>query len=946
MSYNNKKFSRRALSIAVLAAISSTATYAQNNDAPIEEELIVKGIRQSLIQSMDTKRNAVGVVDAISAEDIGKFPDTNLAESLQRITGVSIDRTNNEGNQVTVRGMGPQFNLVTLNGRQMPNSSALVSEGITRSFNFREVAAESVSGVDVHKTGQAHVSSGGIGATINIKTAKPLNFDGLVAQASIKGVMDRSVNDGSKVTPEFSGMVSQNFGDMFGAMLTFSHAKRDSGIDRIGTSGGWSKLGGDVANVNTDQVSDDFLEGSVFRAITVDVEESSFSRERQNAQLALQYAPMESLTASFDYTMSRLKDEGQMNRMSFWFDNIENGTANANGTLVQQSRSNDELNFWAWEYGFETENNSVGLNVDWQLTETLNLEFDYHDSSSHANPGGRPAERLANLKNEFGARAPVTIEADFSGKLPTVAYDDSALVGGAFALENIEADLYQERGFETENNIKQIQIHGKWENADEGGLRAINFGYASTKYDVDTNNISSVNFGLGSSDANLTPALNIDDLDLTFTSGGQGFEFLPQFSATQFIDLVDDPANWQTRPDDVDPNTTLRGAVSNTLNGISEDTSAYYVSLDFDSDFNGMNMQANIGVRYEETHVESYTVLNPVIGFNWTTPLQMGQIRAEEAVSERFSGSYNNFLPNMDFSLEIVEGVKARMSYSKTIARSNISSMFPATNLGTVVPNVGDTAGIYEASQGDPGLLPYESNNLDFSLEWYYSEGSYVSLGHFRKTVDNYIGTKKDDVVLEGPNGPLRDPSADPAAVCPGGTIAEPIAECTSQLDDEAIVWERTRPVNQTETKVDGLEFNIQQMFGGTGLGVIFNYTMVDSPDKFDTSTLSNGFAITGMSDSANLIAFYEIGDFQARIAYNWRDEFLLRTDGDEPVFTAAYKQFDLSTRYDISDNFSVFFEGINITNEKTHRHGRFENHLYDYEEYGPRYNVGASFKF
>ena len=121
---------------------------------------------------MDVKRSSTGVVDAISAEDIGKFPDPNLAESLQRITGVSIDRQRGEGSQVTVRGFGPEYNLVTINGRQMPTHN-----GINRSFNFADLASEAVAGVQVYKTGQATVPSGGVGSTINISTPRPLSGD-------------------------------------------------------------------------------------------------------------------------------------------------------------------------------------------------------------------------------------------------------------------------------------------------------------------------------------------------------------------------------------------------------------------------------------------------------------------------------------------------------------------------------------------------------------------------------------------------------------------------------------------------------------------------------------------------------------------------------------------------------------------------------------------------
>src|SRR5690606_8391081 len=155
-----KKLIATAVASCTLAGLSSVAA-AQTDDAMVEE-IVVTGIRASLQRSMDIKRNAQGVVDAISAEDIGKFPDTNLAESLQRITGVSIDRSNGEGSKVTVRGFGPDYNLVTLNGRQMPGATInATSASGSRSFDFSNLASEGVSGVEVYKTVRAANPAGG-----------------------------------------------------------------------------------------------------------------------------------------------------------------------------------------------------------------------------------------------------------------------------------------------------------------------------------------------------------------------------------------------------------------------------------------------------------------------------------------------------------------------------------------------------------------------------------------------------------------------------------------------------------------------------------------------------------------------------------------------------------------------------------------------------------------
>lgn len=199
----NKTKLATAVSGAFCVMMASQAAIAQEQPAADVEKIEVRGVRGSLLQSMNVKRQSSGVVDAISAEDMGKFPDTNLAESLQRITGVSINRVNGEGSEVTVRGFGGNFNLITLNGRQMPaaNVSSITgnpldqgTSGTTRSFDFSNLASEGVSGIEVYKTGQAHAPSGGIGATINISTVELIklccqnifNFDVVLLCSSLK----------------------------------------------------------------------------------------------------------------------------------------------------------------------------------------------------------------------------------------------------------------------------------------------------------------------------------------------------------------------------------------------------------------------------------------------------------------------------------------------------------------------------------------------------------------------------------------------------------------------------------------------------------------------------------------------------------------------------------------------------------------------------------------
>ena len=219
-------FNKKPLAAGVAIALGASAFTPAIAQDEIEE-IVVTGIRGSLMSSMNTKRAAKGVVDAITSEDIGQFPDTNLAESMQRIPGVSIDRVNNEGSRVTVRGFGPEYNLVLLNGRQMPGTD--LSDRSVRSFDFANLASEGVRAVNVYKTFNAAAPSGGIGSMIDIRTARPFDNPGLVANIGVKALNDTTNVKGDDWTPEISGIFSNTFADdKFGVGVFFSHQERDS----------------------------------------------------------------------------------------------------------------------------------------------------------------------------------------------------------------------------------------------------------------------------------------------------------------------------------------------------------------------------------------------------------------------------------------------------------------------------------------------------------------------------------------------------------------------------------------------------------------------------------------------------------------------------------------------------------------------------------------------
>ena len=219
------------------------------------QTIVISGIRKSLESSVDLKRGASGLVDGIVAEDIGKFPDTNLAESLSRISGVSIERSNGEGTRITVRGMGPDFNLVLLNGRQMPGSSFDGGAPSSRSFDFSNLASDGIAALEVFKTSRASSPTGGMGATVNVRTQRPFDIKDTIAQVGVKLVNDQTASNlpqeiqGKSATPELSAIYSTQSKDgTFGIALMGTYQVRDSGYNQAAVTSGWKTFDGKVDN--------------------------------------------------------------------------------------------------------------------------------------------------------------------------------------------------------------------------------------------------------------------------------------------------------------------------------------------------------------------------------------------------------------------------------------------------------------------------------------------------------------------------------------------------------------------------------------------------------------------------------------------------------------------------------------------------------------------------
>ena len=1009
------KFHKTPLAAAValaLGAVAISPVYAQDaaddaDDAGEEgilEVVMVTGVRNSLIRSMDRKREASGVVDAITSEDLGKFPDQNLAEALQRIPGVSIDRSNNEGSQITVRGMGPEFNLVTLNGRSMPTQGG-------RSFDFADIATPGISAVEVVKTGRADLPTGGIGATVNMITARPLQTPGFKGFVSAKAVHETSASDGNlgdldKFTPEVAGMLSSTFADdtigvlISGAYQVRHNREENASVDSWIPNFENGLNGGEVIDNNQRE------DGVWWHPQNAGYGFSDIQRERINGQAVLQWAPSDRFTATLDYTYSEVDVEKDSNGMGVWFQNPNvTATVNERGTVTNVTQSTGDYATNVSRDHTIKENESIGLNLAWDATDTLSLQFDAHDSSSTlkgAGLGGGVPGSSANviIGNTFcdwcgfvpgAGRSTANIgekSASYGANgIPiwdmTFVNTETGLPQAALLPSDIGSLFGQAFNTDVSNDITQLQLSGSWDNDGGGAITSIDFGLSSTDQDFTDRNAASgllpAGFWLTSAqywpDENWELASISGLLDGFSNSGDYPVDYYYVAPFDYIVDIYEsldasgDPVGtgvyWPGwAPDFQDPaggrGRFWSGPLGNASGaGINEKVEAAYIQFNLEDEFHGMPFKSKVGVRYEKSTTTSTGDEVAAQAVIWVGGNEMVTDYASESSFVTGRGSDTQILPSIDMSLEVTEDMVTRFSYSRTLARPPIGAMSPVRAF-IANPKIGNR----KVTVGNPDLIPYVSDNIDLSFEWYYAEGSFASVGYFRKIVNNFLQSTTIQEAYDGIYDPYFGVDAEMARVqlsAEGIDLTDqnvfarinenrgvnPTTPVAGLPGDPLVVWDVTTTTNSQAGTIDGFEFQVQHMFGDSGFGFQANATIVNGDINANPDVIGIQFALQGLSDSANLIAFYENEHISTRLAYNWRDKFLSGFDQhDSPNFVEAYSSLDINLTWNATDRLSVFLEGVNVTEETQRTYTRYPEQFLRGNQYGARYNIGASFTF
>lgn len=888
---SNRNISSSCLALAA-SALAFAAPTAMAQDEEVREEIVVIGIAGSIQRSLEDKRESSEFVDVVASEDIGKLPDNNIAEALQRVPGVTIQRNRGEGDFVSIRGLGPDFVRGTVNGRTLVSATEgrdpTINGGLTsstgRATNFDVLPSDIIDVLRVIKSPSAEHVEGGIGGVVDVSTVRPLdvgNFANFTLEASNREFRDET-------DPSASGLVSWvNDDSSFGVSAAISYSQRSLREDFSRTFAYITDANSFDTNLDgTGDVSSPvFTSSNNLDTYTEDRDRITFSGTLQNefdndSELLIDvlYSERE---VSGNSSLVLISTTGLFSAAGGQPNFVGNGIVNPDnslqapdlviqgGTAVQHSLTAG-ISTATDRQSSDDELLSVGVNYLVPLGSGK-LDFDFSYSTAE---GVFNFDRVSiNSSNGVIAGAIFPFSVDLTGGLIQVA--PTGPTAGFGDLNN----------FETGNSDAILRINEDDEVAfsvdfsrpvSGGFFSEVKAGTRIRSRDKTVNDSTSF-FNDFPSNNGVIPATTIGGADAFYNVT----DFLDGTSAFPF-ELINFPH--------IEPYRAAVNAASGGFYGdftpvftpsnsydITEDTIAAYAQVDFDGEFGSLPVSGNFGIRivYSQQDVTGFSqpfelVNDPVTG--------LGTIVFTSPDIEAFTieDDYTNVLPSLNVKAELTEDVFLRASVNKSVTRPTFGQLAPALSINATQAT---------ASGGNPGLTAYESVNYDLGLEWYFAPASVVAGSIFTKDIDDFIAvTTNTDVPFSG-----------------------------------ATFTFFSQPDNQGEAEITGLELSYQQSFD-SGFGFALNGTLVDSSAEFaEGPNTGSTIAFPGVSESSfNAVAYYENDSFQARLAYSERSDFVTRASDvfGNTVYVDDYEQLDFSASYNVSEMFTVFVNAINLTDE------------------------------
>lgn len=840
-----------------------------------QADIVVTGVRASLQSAQNIKRNSAQIVDSIVAEDIGKLPDRNIAEALQRISGIQIQRNYGEGSSVAIRGLTQV--RTELNGRDIFTASANSS-----SLSLEDVPSELLAGIDVYKNPSADLIEDQLSGTINFRTRKPFDFSGFkVSAAATNTYYDLA----RKSQPTASLLVSNRWNTgigEFGLLVSASYQKTVFSQDTISTEP-FETLDPNDPDPIIRAASLAALSslGRTGQVTTIPhgtgIGQVNGARRRFGIDASLQWRPTDTL---------EITGELFRNDYKFRYDDFSYFAEPAEGALNVvpipgaafafgpngdfQSGSFRDIRLAA-NTSLEKRHSTTtdySLNAKWRPSASLTITADGQFVDSKTN-GLRSIVGLNGVGN-------ATLVQDISGDIPSFqitapgGLENPANYASAFYLDNLSNSRGKDKTGRLDAEYK----------LDGGVLQSIKVG---ARY-ADRSSRSS-DTGYRYTGLNAVPAqLEFGNFSKFFRGDADLFGNALLFSRGITRD-------YGTTLGTLGIPTTPSYLPSSTSNQ-SQKTYTGYATAFFKADTLPVPIDGNIGVRVVRTKLnvdgfyQQTDLVTPVAG----GPQVTGPTTFVPIVS---SDNYTSVLPSLNLRAHLTEKMQLRLALSKNISRPTLSQLNPSLNI--TEPGIAQIRQEQYTSGGNPDLKPMTSKNLDASAEWYFSRTGSLTVAGFYKDISDYIqtGISQRNVTF---------------------------------TDGQTALYNVTSYSNVSNAKVKGAEVAYQQFYDFlpgplAGLGAQANFTFVDSSAPSPaTEGPVRQLPLQGLSKyNYNLIGIYERGIISARVAYNWRSKYLRLTSGNGsgnlPVFQKASGQFDASITANVMPHLSLTLNGVNLLN-------------------------------
>ena len=993
-----------------LAGVPATALAQQatTDDKPSEAKdldavTVVGTYRASLEKALEAKRSSTEQIDAIMAEDIGKFPDQNLAESMQRIAGVSIDREGGEGQRISIRGLGSDFTRVRLNGLEALSTAGTGTGGVNRSrgFDFNTFASELFSQVKVNKTQSAQMDEGSLGSTVDLRGSRPFDFDGFRASAS--GQVGYGELSG-EYDPRISALVSNTFFDeRFGALLSASYSKRnvvEEGYNPVrwekgSTIGLCSPLGYspqspansttntgygiNAANCgpNVPRPANTAANVAAYEAATnawmpryPRYIRTATEIERLGLTGALQWRVSEDTLLSFDGMYSKLKKDQREDSLGA---NLHR-TAQLGGKTQIVAREvqvdpDGRLLYGVFDnVDFRTESTNIqestlfqqySLSLEHKFSDRLRLDAQLGHSTSDFE---RPVFSLVSFDNTNLDGFAIDLR---NGDIPAMSFPFALNDASAWSWLGYGAVPTTSAGAATGTNISEVRLNPQVVNNAYDTLKAdlqfdinptfsLRAGLALKQYDMSSEEYRHISYGRP---AQALPAgVTVADLSTTLDgfgsslSGVPGSWLIPDFG--KVADLLDIYCGCNTGLTGGDYRLASVGHFGSSNNNfeVREKSQSYYLQLDFNTDLWDRAFRGNLGVRVVDTSITAsgWAPCTATNAANMSANCEtfFGVASATAAAGDRYfvrsvvDHDYRDVLPSLNLAWDLTDDLVLRFGAAKTMARPALLYLSPGVSGGPT--SFVDDDRVYAINIGNPQLEPFRSTNFDMSLEWYFGEGALLSAAVFHKDIKSYIQRTRL-ITTWAELGYSLD-------LLPAGFTADSEFNVQSYFNTEG-------------GPLKGYELTYQQPFTFlpgflANFGVQLNYTHVASTIKYLTSAAANSnttITTTIVEDnlinlspnSYNATLYYDDGTFSARVSTSYRDGYLSDISTTPVSYKDSVENVDFNMSYRIGKNLTLTLEAINLLDTPDSRYVDYEMQLPDrYTENGRQYYLGARYKF